>query len=162
MEGFSGGQKRQKSYRKEQTIGNKNPVKIPAIVRERLLTAPATGWICAAFGVAITWEAVPKATPLLIGSVSFNNLHMAAPVRFPKMPVKMITTEVSAGMPPFCSDRTKPIAVVMDLGNKETVIWWFKENSLQSKNTQTRLVTVPARMPIKIAGIFFFSTLNCW
>ena len=80
--------------------GYSTAVKIPATVRERLLTAPVRSDNSLALAVPITWAAVPSATPCATGCVIRNNLHSGIQRMLPRMPVMAITAVVIATSPP--------------------------------------------------------------
>ena len=114
-------------------------VRMPATARERLLTAPWIDPSSLALAVPMTWAEVPKATPWEMGFFNFSSLHNIGPITLPKMPVKAMTREVRASMPPFCLERASPMATVTLLGSREMVVCLSKENSAHSANTETKV-----------------------
>ncbi len=64
---------------------------MPATATERLLTAPSSSPSSKARAVPMAWEAVPMPTPRATGSVMRKSLQTAVAVRFPVMPVRMMT-----------------------------------------------------------------------
>jgi hypothetical protein len=65
------------------------------------------------------------------------------------------------GYPPSSSETTIPMAAVMDLGRSVTYSAWDNPNNRDKSRTETRLVSTPEEIPIKIAPIFFFNNSIC-
>lgn len=79
-------------------------VSIPATAIERLLIAPSISPISIALAVPTACADVPIATPLAIGSVILNTLHINSANILPITPVTTITATVIVTYPPSSSD----------------------------------------------------------
>ena len=79
----------------------------------------------------------------------------------PPMPVTIITAVVTPAMPPNSSLRDTPMAVVTDLGSRDTISSWSNSSSRPSTRMVPMQATEPAITPARIAFRFLRSTRNC-
>ena len=123
--------------------------------------APWTVPSSRARAVPMAWAAEPTPTPLATGSVMRNRRHTAWAVRLPKMPVRMMTAVVRAGMPPSSPETSAPMAVVTDLGSRLTAAARSIRNAQARARTAPRLTRTPAAMPERMAAAFFRRASHC-
>ena len=103
------------------------------------------------------YVAIPNATPLR--HFALNAEQLAQPL--PQMPVAIMAALVMAPIPPYCSDKARPIAVVMLLGSSEVMSCVLSPNKRPRPKMQPRLVSVPPATPAKIASKSLRSIRSC-
>ena len=90
-----------------------------------------------------------------------KSLHTVWALRLPKMPVRMMTAVVRAGMPPSSAETSTPMAVVTDLGSRLTAAARSRRNTHARARMAPTLTTAPAPMPERIAAAFFRRASHC-
>ena len=144
------------------SAGSSVAVNTPVTTRERLPTAPQSSLSSVALLVPMTCAAVPNATPPAPLRLEFGTARTAPlPQILPPMPVTIMAALVMAPIPPYCSDKAMPIAVVTLLGSSEMTSRTFSPNKRPRPKMQPRLVSVPPATPANIAGKSLRSIRSC-
>ena len=97
--------------------------------------------------VPIACAAAPIASPLAILLSTPIFLRMNGPATPPKMPTRITTTAVRAGMPPDCAETFSAMAVVTDLGSSDAMT----ACSAPIARAISATLRMPTALPVTIA-----------